>query len=42
MEHYLRLLNVEFDWPSSALNEVSAVAGPLSMVTVELTKPCAK
>ena len=28
VEHYSRLLNVEFDWPSEALNEVPAVAGP--------------
>ena len=35
-EHYSRLFNVEFDWPSEALNEVPAVAGPSPMVTVEM------
>ena len=38
MEHYLRLLNVEFDWLSEALNEAHAVACPSPMVTVDHKK----
>ena len=39
VEHYSRLPNVEFDWPSKALNEVPAVACPSPMVTVDHKKP---
>ena len=31
VEHYARLLNVEFEWPSNELPEVPPTAGPLSV-----------
>ena len=34
-EHYSRLLNVEFDWPSDLLPEVEPIAGPPPPVTTE-------
>ena len=34
-EHYSRLLNVEFDWPSDLLPAVAPVAGPPPPVTAE-------
>ena len=34
VEHYLRLLNMEFEWPSDLLPEVPPVEGPPSPVTV--------
>ena len=38
VEHYSRLLNVEFDWPSAFLPEVSPTAGPPPPVTDEMIK----
>ena len=34
VEHYSRLLNVEFEWPSDLLPEVPPVEGPPPPVTV--------
>lgn len=38
VEHYTRLLNVEFDWPSDSLPYVPPVEGPSPRVTVELIR----
>ncbi len=35
VEHYARLLNVEFEWPSDTLPEVAPVAGPPLCVTTK-------
>ena len=34
VEHYARLLNVEFEWPSDLLPEVAPVEGPPPQVTL--------
>ena len=36
VEHYARLLNVEFDWPSDKLPEVAPIAGPPPSVSTDL------
>ena len=36
VEHYARLLNVEFEWPSESLPVVAPIAGPPPSVSVEL------
>jgi len=38
VEHYARLLNVEFEWPSDSLREVAPVAGPPPSVSAELVR----
>jgi len=38
VEHYARLLNVEFEWPSDSLPEVAPVAGPPPSVSAELVR----
>ena len=38
VEHYVRLLNVEFEWPSDSLPEVAPVAGPPPGVSKELVR----
>ena len=38
VEHYVRLLNVEFEWPSDSLPEVAPVAGPPPGVSKELIR----
>ena len=38
VEHYARLLNVEFEWPSSELPEVPPTAGPPPSVPAALVK----
>ena len=38
VEHYARLLNDEFEWPSDSLPEVAPVAGPPPSVSVELVR----
>ena len=38
MEHYARLLNVEFEWPSDSLPEVAPVAGPPPSVSAGLVR----
>jgi len=35
VEHYSRLLNVEFEWPCDQLPEVSPIAGPPPPVTLD-------
>lgn len=44
IEHYSRLLNVEFDWPSHTLTGVSPVTGPppFSFVTSALIAKAVK
>ena len=37
VEHYSRLLNVEFDWPSDSL-DVSLVAGPAPGVSTDMIR----
>ena len=39
-EHYARLFNVEFDWPSAELPEVAPVAGPRPDVPMALIQKC--
>ena len=36
VEHYARLLNVEFDWPSDLLPEVTPVEGPPPPITTDM------
>ena len=36
VEHYARLLNVEFEWESDLLPEVAPVEGPPPLVTKDL------
>ena len=38
VEHYARLLNVEFEWPSDLLPEVPPVEGPQPPVTLDLIR----
>ena len=38
VEHYIRLLNVEFEWESDLLPEVAPVKGPPSPVTTDLIR----
>ena len=38
VEHYARLLNVEFDWESDLLPEVAPVEGPPPSVTKDLIR----
>ena len=42
VEHYARLLNVEFDWPSNLLPEVPAVEGPPPPVTTKMVSDAIK
>ena len=42
VEHYARLLNVEFEWPSDALPEVPPVEGPPPPVTLKLVNDALK
>ena len=43
VEHYARLLNVEFEWPSDELTEVSSTVSPLPSVSTTLIhKPLLK
>jgi len=36
VEHYARLLNVEFEWPSDTLIDAPPIAGPPPSVPAEL------
>ena len=38
LEHYQRLLNVEFDWDPSHLSDVSLVEGPPIPITIDMVK----
>merc|ERR1712208_255776 len=42
VEHYDRLLNVEFDWPQDSLPDVPPVEGPPPPVTTKLIKNALK
>lgn len=42
VEHYARLLNVEFEWPSDTLPEVDPVAGPPPSVSKEMIRKAIK
>ena len=39
-EHYARLFNIEFDWPSAELPDVAPVAGPRPDVPTALLQKC--
>ena len=36
VEHYARLLQVEFEWPSDLLPEAAPVEGPVPPVTMDI------
>ena len=42
VEHYARLLNVEFDWPSESLPDLPPIAGPPPPVTTKLVRDALK
>ena len=42
VEHYARLLNVEFEWPSDLLPEVAPVEGPPPPTLVAIHKALSK
>ena len=38
VEHYAWLLNVEFEWPSDLLSDVTPVEGPALRITLDLIR----